>query len=91
MPNPETPELPVGSDDLALPFEDRLRALSAEAKTWLHETCNRLAEGEGYEKNESAIAECVAAGLIRKRRRYIDIHEDVMGLVYSENFFGRNA
>ena len=76
-------------------LEDRLRALSPEAKTWLEETCNRFAEGEGYEKNEAAIAECLAADLIRKRRFkrrfYIDIHEDVMGLVYSENFFGHNT
>jgi len=64
-----------------------LNALSPAAKAWLEKTCERFAESEGYDKRDAEIAECVAAGLVRKRSFYVEIHEDVMGLVYSEGFF----
>lgn len=68
----------------------KLDALSLRAKEWLGNTCARFAEDEGYDKWPEEIAECVAAGLIRKRNFYIDINEDVMGLVYSDSYFQQN-
>jgi hypothetical protein len=86
----ETP-LPVGSDDLVVPLHSRLDALSTNAKEWLEKTCERFADGQGYDPNCDAINECLAADLITKRGRWIDVEADVMGKVYSEGYFRHNA
>ena len=89
---PETPaeEKELGGDchpRLVVPLHSRLNALSDNAKDWLEKTCERFADGQGYDPNPAAIAECIAAGLIGKRGGYIDVDPDVMGEVYSESYF----
>lgn len=85
----ETP-LPVGSDALVVPLHSRLDALSENAKEWLEKTCERFADGQGYDLNLDAIKECLAANLITKSGRWIDVEADVMGEVYSEGYFRHN-
>lgn len=80
----------VGDQRLVLPLTDRLNSLSTNAKAWLEKTCERFADSQGYDKNADAINECVEAGLIRKRRYYVEVDGDVMDAVYSNDFFGQN-
>jgi hypothetical protein len=87
---PQTENVPaVVQPPLVLPLRERLDALSEDAKQWLCKSCHRFADGQGYEKWPEAITECLAAGLIEKRRQWIEIDADVMELVYSESYFLR--
>lgn len=81
----------VGSSDLVLPLRERLDALSENAKQWLEKTCERFADGAGYDIHLDEIKECLAAKLITKSGRWIDVDSEVMGLVYSESYFRQNA
>lgn len=72
---------PVCSD-----LRSRLDALSQNAKYWLHTTCNRFGEGEGYDPDPVSISECYKAGIIKKCGKFIDVPPDVMELVYSEGY-----
>lgn len=87
--NSPAPE--VGSSALVLPLRERLDALSDNAKAWLEKTCERFADGAGYDIHLDEIKECLAAKLITKSGRWIDVESDVMGLVYSESYFRQNA
>ena len=68
----------------------KLDALSTDAKEWLEKTCERFADGAGYDLNLDAIGECLAAKLITKSGRWIDVRDEVMGLVYSHLYFHQN-
>ena len=67
-------------------LHERLDALSENSKEWLDATCERFADDEGYTMDAVAIKECEEAGLIQKRRNYINIEGDVMKAVYSEDY-----
>jgi len=84
-----SPAHEVGSSALFLPLRERLDALSDNAKEWLEKTCERFADGAGYDIHMDEIKECLAAKLITKSGRWIDVDSDVMELVYSESYFLR--
>jgi|GEM_PF-4004530 len=71
----------------SLTTEEKLDALSPESKQWLEKTCERFADGEGYDQNEAAIQECIAAGVIERWGKFIDVEAEVMGLGYSDSYF----
>jgi hypothetical protein len=86
--SPESLSSPSGS--VSSDLRAKLDALSPDAKQWLEKTCERFADGQGYDKRPDEIAECLAAGLIEKRGKWIEVDGDVMGLVYSDSYFQRN-
>ena len=77
---------------IVVPLSSRLDTLSENAKEWLEKTCERFADGEGYDQNIDAIRECLSAELITKPKhsRCIEVDGDVMGAVYSEGYFRHN-
>lgn len=81
----------VGSSDLVLPLRERIDALSADSKYWIAKSCERFADGQGYDLNLDAINECLAAKLITKTGRWIDIESDVMELVYSDGYISSST
>jgi len=56
----------------------KINALSQDSREWLKKTSERFQDSQGYDKNEPAIKECLEAGLIRKRRFYIEIDGEVI-------------
>lgn len=71
---------------LVVPLRERIDALSLDSKYWLAKTCERFADGQGYDINLDAIKECLAAELITKSGRWIDVEADTMELVYSDGY-----
>lgn len=75
------PKLPDGAV-----LKEKLDSLSDGARDWLDETCHRFADGEGYSKHKPSIEECLSAGLIQRKGRFIEIEAEVMDAVYSESY-----
>jgi len=86
--SPESLGSPSGSASSDL--RAKLDALSPDAKDWLEKTCERFADGQGYDPSPKEIAECITAGLIEKRRQWIEVDGDVMEMVYSDSYFQQN-
>jgi hypothetical protein len=66
-------------------IKNKLHALSIPAKRWLHAACNQIADGNEYIDRPAERKECIAAGLVGMRGRYMEVDTQVVGLVYSGN------
>lgn len=62
----------------------RFQSISDDSKEWLLKTIERFEDGQCYDRNPHAINECLAAGLIEKRKhsRIIEIDGRVVDAIY---------
>ena len=68
-------------------MREQINSLSIDAKIWLAKTCERFADGEGYDEDESSITECLVCNLVtRGRGKTIEVSGEVMELVYTDNY-----
>lgn len=69
-------------------YAEKILALSESTKHWLWWTCQRFADGGGYDTNEKAIRECIEANLASRSTcsggaNYLIVEDDVMSIVCS--------
>lgn len=73
-------------------IKTKLDALTPTSKGWLHRACHCLADIGEYIPDETAMAECAAAGLIvvsKRKNGWMSVQETAYRLVYTDGYLGK--